>query len=99
MKDPDSTLELKATDMVSSKQERSTITPQELLAVLTAEVQAFEHCSRVRVIEVYRLDAADSEGCNWSSSVVLDPAGVKPEIYSLAYADAVKRARERYNLA
>jgi hypothetical protein len=52
----------------------------------------------VRVIEVTRLERPDETGCNWSSSLVLSTAGVEPEVYVLAYAQAVGTAREAWNL-
>ena len=48
--------------------------------------------------ELTRLDAPDSAGCNWSAAVVLAPAGVAPEIYTLAYASVVFMARSSWNL-
>jgi hypothetical protein len=51
------------------------------------------------VIRVDRLDKADSrDGCNWSLSLVLDPAGVAPEVYGLAYGLIIGQAREIWNL-
>jgi len=47
---------------------------------------------------VTRLDRPDEAGCNWSSSLVLAPAGVEPEVYVLAYAQAIATARETWNL-
>jgi hypothetical protein len=78
--------------------ERQAISRADLLARLSALVQSGEGCEQVKVIEVTRLDAPDTEGCNWSSSVVLDPAGVAPEVYVLAYASAVAVARVSWNL-
>jgi hypothetical protein len=70
----------------------------ELLQRLTALMQITQGCERVRVIEVTRLDPPDSSGCNWSSSLVLDPAGVEAEVYSLGYAHMFHSARESWNL-
>lgn len=98
MSDPDSTLPLRAADLIAA-QRRSLVSEQEILRVLTARIQTFHRCEKVRAVRIYPLDAPDSEGCNWSSSIVLEPLGVPPEVYALAYAEAVKSARERYNLA
>ena len=70
----------------------------DLLSRLTALIQSCEGCEGVSVIAITALDGPDSEGCNWSSSVVLDPAGVAAEVYSLAYAQVVFMARTRWNL-
>lgn len=96
--DPDKTLQIQG-GAAPAAARRAAIGEAELLKLLTAHFQANEKTRAVSVVRVTRLDAPDSEGCNWSSSVVLDPAGVAPEVYALVYAEVVKRARERYNLA
>jgi hypothetical protein len=78
--------------------ERQALSRADFLARLSALVQSCEGCEHVTVIGVTRLYAPDTEGCNWSSSVVLDPAGVAPEVYVLAYASAVAVARASWNL-
>jgi hypothetical protein len=70
----------------------------ELLQRLTALIQMTQGCESVKVIEVTRLDPPDSSGCNWSSSLVLDPAGTAAEVYSLGYAHMFHSARESWNL-
>ena len=70
----------------------------DLVARLTALIQSCEGCERVSVLRITALDGPDSEGCNWASSVVLDPAGVAPEVYTLAYAQVVFMARTSWNL-
>lgn len=98
--DPDKTLQLPPGGAPAPAAARRTaVSEPELLKLLTAHFQANEQTRAVRVVRVTRLDPPDSEGCNWSSSVILDPAGVAPEVYALVYADVVKRARERYNLS
>jgi hypothetical protein len=97
--DPDRTMQMPAGAAAAKPAGRSIISEADLLKVLTAHMQANEQCRQVRVVSVTRWDAPDSGGCNWSPSVVLDPAGVPPEVYAVVYAEAVKRARERYNLA
>ena len=77
---------------------RQAVSRAELLARLSAVIRSCEGCENVAVIEVTRLDAPDTAGCNWSSSVVLDPAGVAPEVYALAYASVVFMARSSLNL-
>ena len=97
--DPDRTLQMPSAGASARPAGRALVSEHDLLKLLTTHFQANEACRAVRVIEIARLAAPDTEGCNWSSSVVLDPAGVAPEVYSLVYAEVVKRARERYNLA
>jgi hypothetical protein len=98
--DPDKTLQMTVPGApIPGPEPRREVSVDELLRVLTTHMRMHEQCPGVRVIGVTRLDALDTDGCNWSSSVVLDPAGVAPEIYSVVYADVVKHARERYNLA
>jgi hypothetical protein len=77
---------------------RQFIPLSELLARLSRLMQACDGCESVRVIEVTRLERPDETGCNWSSSLVLSTAGVEPEVYVLAYAQAVGTAREAWNL-
>ena len=77
---------------------RQVISRPELLSRLSRLMQSCEGCAQVRVIEVTRLDRPDEAGCNWSSSLVLAPAGVEPEVYVLAYAQAIATARETWNL-
>ena len=81
------------------KSRRELLTRQELLNGLTALIRTCEGCERVTVIGVDRLDPPDSrDGCNWSISIVLDPAGVAPEVYALAYGFVIASARESWNL-
>ena len=78
--------------------ERQVLSRAELLARLSALIQAGEGCEKVVVIDITRLDGPDSDGCNWSTSVVLDSAGVAAEVYALAYASAIAVARVSWNL-
>jgi hypothetical protein len=78
--------------------ERQALGMEELLARLTRLMQGCEGCESVAIAELTRLDAPDPAGCNWSASVVLAPAGVAPEVYTLAYASVVFMARESWNL-
>ena len=77
---------------------RQALTREHLMAHLTAMIQSCEGCEQVAVIDVTRLDFPDKDGCNWSRSVVLDPAGVAPEVYALAYASVIATAQESWNL-
>ena len=71
----------------------------DLVRWLTAQFQTFPECAQVTVEGVFRLEPPDSEGCNWSRTLVLDPHGVPPVEYVLAYAAIVEQARKAFNLA
>ncbi len=70
----------------------------ELLSQLTMQFRTYEGCEKMRVIGVTRLDPPDTSGCNWSMSIVLDPAGVTPDVYSLVWAEVIVAARATWNL-
>ena len=78
---------------------RQVMSEQQLLASLSVLMRGCEGCEGITVIEVTRLDPPDrKDGSNWSLAIVLDPAGVAPEVYSLAYASVINTARESWNL-
>jgi len=77
---------------------RHAIHETDLLRLLTDEFRQHEGCGGVNVVGVFRLDAADTEGCNWSSSLILEPGGAVPEVYALAYAAIIAHARQAWNL-
>ena len=78
--------------------ERQALPRDELLTRLSALMRSCEGCENVAVTGATRLDRPDAEGCNWSNSIVLDPAGTAPELYSLAYASVIAMARASWNL-
>jgi len=78
--------------------ERRLLPREALIAHITTLLQSCEGCEKVAVIGITALDAPDEAGCNWSSTLVLDPAGVAAEVYTLAYAGIIGMARERWNL-
>jgi len=80
------------------KSGRLTLSRAALVARLTTLIQTCEGCQRVRVIDVMPLQRPDAAGCNWSITLVLDPAGVAAEVYALAYAQVIVPAREGWNL-
>lgn len=77
---------------------RQVVSQEELHERLSALLRSCEGCENVLVTETTRLDRPDERGCNWSSSIVLDPAGVAPEVYALAYAAVIAAARASWNL-
>lgn len=85
-------------DIFSLQTERQALSRGELLACVTALMQSCEGCENVRVIDVTPLDRPDNAGCNWSYTLVLDAAGVPPEVYGLAYAQVIGMARSGWNL-
>src|SRR5919197_1039010 len=79
--------------------ERQVLVREALLARITALIQSCEGCEKVAVIGITALERPDEAGCNWSSTLVLEPAGVAPEVYTLAYAGVICMARASWNLA
>ena len=77
---------------------RHAVHKHDLLRLLTEQIRQHPGCEAVSVIEVMRLEPADSDGCNWSSTLVLEPAGVAPEVYVLAYGEIIANARQTWNL-
>ena len=72
--------------------------PGELAANLTEMIRGYEGCENVTVLEVYRIHPDTRDGCNWSLAILLDPAGVAPEVYALAYGAVMGTARATWNL-
>ena len=98
LEDPDST----ASGLFDSDNTRpigrKTLLREELLERLTRMIQSCEGCDAVKVLDVFP-DAPDKAGCNWSSTLVLEPNGVEAPVYALAYAAVIGMARESWNLA
>ncbi len=82
----------------SGGEQRQVVSEAQLCEYLSALIRGCEGCETVSVIETTRLDRPDESGCNWSSALVLDPAGVAPEVYALAYACVIATARAGWNL-
>ena len=70
----------------------------DLLRWLSAQFQTYPQCATVRVEAIFRLDAPDSHGCNWSRTLFLDSGGASPTDYAPAYAAIVEIARKAFNL-
>jgi hypothetical protein len=96
--DPDATSGGEAFELYAGQLQRQRVTDTELLRLLTDQIRLYDGCENVSVIEVTRLSAPDETGCNWSSAIVLHPAGVSPTVYSLAYAAVIAQARAMWNL-
>jgi hypothetical protein len=77
---------------------REALTRGELLGRVTALMQSCEGCESVVVVDVTPLDRPDTDGCNWSFTLVLEAAGVTPEVYGLGYAQVIALARSSWNL-
>jgi len=78
--------------------ERQALSRDDLLARVSALIQSCDGCENVVVLGVTPLDRPDTEGCNWSFTLVLDTAGVPAEVYGLAYAQVIGMARSSWNL-
>ena len=99
MDDDDSTVNREIFgDLGGDEVKRQSLSREDLMERLTKMIQACEGCEKVRVISVTRLDFPDKDGRNWSRSLVLDPAGVAPEVYSLGYGAIIGTAHETWNL-
>jgi hypothetical protein len=85
-------------DLGGEPVKRATLTREDLMERLTKMIQACDGCEKVRVIGVTRLDFPDKDGRNWSRSIVLDAAGVAPEVYALAYGAVIGTAHDTWNL-
>jgi hypothetical protein len=70
----------------------------DLVRWLSAQFQTYPGCSTVSVERVIRLAKPDSDGCNWSRTLVLNPGGAPAEAYALAYAAIVDLGRKAFNL-
>jgi hypothetical protein len=100
LNDPDKTTggEFSFGDEPSGADGRKLFSREGLMRNLSAMIQTCDGCEKVTVVDITRLDPPDTSGCNWSTSVVLDPAGTSPEVYSLGYATIVFMARTSWNL-
>ena len=86
-------------DLSGAQGKRQVVPAYQLLASLSVLMRSCEGCEKVTVIEVTKLDREDrKDGCNWSLAIVLDSAGVAPEVYGLAYAQVIGTARATWNL-
>ena len=91
--------ETTADGLVKAGPQRDLLSMESLLSRLTMLIQTCEGCENVTVIGADRLLIPDSrDGCNCSISLVLDPAGVAPEVYALGYAQVIVTARQSWNL-
>lgn len=70
----------------------------DLVRWLTEQFQSYPDCALVSVEGVFRLETPDSEGCNWSRTLVLNPQGVPPTLYVVPYAAIVEKARKAFVL-
>jgi hypothetical protein len=70
----------------------------DLVRWLSAQFQTYPGCAAVSVEQVIRLEAPDSQGCNWSRTLLLDSAGASPADYGAAYAAVIEMGRKAFNL-
>ena len=100
LNDPDRTAggDFQFGDTPAGPDGRKAFSREDLMKNLGGMIQTVPGCEKVKVIDVTRLDPPDTAGCNWSTSVVLDPAGTPPEVYVIGYATIVFMARSSWNL-
>lgn len=77
---------------------QQSVSAEELVKWLSAQLQTYPHCDEVTVERLTRLERSDADGCNWSRSLVLAPAGTSPIHYGIAYASVLRQARKRFNI-
>ena len=75
------------------------VSHEELIKWLSARLQTYPHCDKVTVERLAKLERPDTDGCNWSRSLVLNPAGTSAIHYGIAYASVLREARRRFNLS
>ena len=100
LNDPDTTAggDFVFGDEKTGEDGRKHFTREDLMKNLGAMIQTVPGCEKVKVIDLYRLEPPDTSGCNWSTSLVLDPGGTPPEVYVIGYATIVFMARSSWNL-
>ena len=79
--------------------ERETVTREELLAIINAEIQKIPDLksARIDLIRPYRVP--DEDGCNWSPGIWLQLHGdVSVEYYRPHIQSITAETRRRYNL-
>ena len=66
---------------------------------LTTHVSNHEDCEGTNVSVQYKLLSPDSNGCNWSESVILNPGpNADKQMLMTILANAVRDAREKFNV-
>src|SRR5258708_33364623 len=95
VEDPEATFNgaflLGETDPAQAK--RQALSYAELLTRVSALMQSCEGCEAVTVVGVTPLDGPDTDGCNWSFTLVLNTAGLGPEGPGAALAPGIGMAR------
>jgi len=78
---------------------REIISREELSEWLTERVSGHVDCEGTKVTVQYKLKSPDSEGCNWSDSVIYN-YGPNADNYILAgiVGTAVREARDKFNI-
>ena len=78
---------------------RTTVSAQELSQWLTRRLQQLESCHECEVGGIIALREPDSEGCNWSDSVVVRSHGVPHEYFTPKLREILIEARDKFNIA
>src|SRR5258706_10418779 len=86
VEDPEATFNgaflLGETDPAQAK--RQVLSYAELLTRVSALMQSCEGCEAVTVVGVTPLDGPDTDGCNWSFTLLLNTACLDPQAHGLA---------------
>ncbi|MCL7423447.1 MAG: hypothetical protein M8364_21385 [Methylobacter sp.] len=79
--------------------DRLIVSLEKLSEWLTDYVQAYEDCEGTVVRVQYKLKSPDSEGCNWSDTVVFNPGpNADKNVLTGIVGNAVREARDKFNV-
>lgn len=79
---------------------RETVSQEELLAIINAELAQSEDCGEARVTgPIYQLRDEQPDGCNWSDQITVSLRGNDPDECKRVLTPIMRRVRQRYNLA
>lgn len=78
---------------------RKLLTREELAEWMTAQLRKVEDCEECSVGPVNLLQQPDTDGCNWSDSLVVQSAGVPREHFGPHVAQIGAMAKAMFNIA
>jgi hypothetical protein len=77
---------------------REVMTRRALAEWMTEQLRRVEDCEQCTVGEVTLLQQPDTDGCNWSSSLVVRSGEVPTEHFSSHLTNIVAQARTKFNV-
>jgi hypothetical protein len=79
--------------------ERKLVTPKQLAAYLTSELQKGEDCENLLIDSVVRLRYPDGQGCNWSENLIVTSTdGTPASNFHYRLGQIVLDSRTKFNL-